>query len=37
MCNYGESKTTKIIIEIVPHVTWGTGLKKFLEDGFLLD
>jgi hypothetical protein len=38
MCKYGESKTTQIMMETVPHVTSGTaGLRKFLADGFLLD
>jgi len=34
---YGESKTTRIMMAIVPHVTSGSGLRKFQADGFLLD
>jgi hypothetical protein len=34
---YGESKTTQIMMATVPHVTSGSGLRKFLTDGFLLD
>jgi hypothetical protein len=37
MCKYGESKTTQIMMATVPHVTSGTGLRKFLANGFLLD
>jgi hypothetical protein len=37
MCKYGESKTTEIMMATVPHVTSGSGLRKFLADGFLLD
>jgi hypothetical protein len=37
MCKYGESKTTQIMMATVPHVTSGSGLRKFLADGFLLD
>ena len=37
MRKYGESKTTRIIMATVPHVTSGSGLKKFLADGFLFD
>jgi len=33
---YGEIKTTRIMMAIVPHVTSGLGLKKFQADGFLL-
>jgi len=36
MLKYGESKTTRIMMEIVPHVTSGSGLRKFLADRFLL-
>jgi len=34
---YGESKTTRIMMATVPHVTSGSGLKKFQADEFLLD
>jgi hypothetical protein len=37
MCKYGESKMTQIMMAAVPHVTSGSGLRKFLADGFLLD
>jgi len=30
------SKTTRIMMATVPHVTAGLGLKKFQADGFLL-
>jgi len=33
---YGESKTTRIVIATVPHVTSGLVLRKFQADGFLL-
>ena len=36
MRKYGESKTTRIMMETVPHVTSGLGLRKFQADGFLL-
>jgi len=36
-CKYGESKTTRIMMATVPHVTSGSGLRKFQTDGFLLD
>ena len=36
MRKYGESKTTRIMMAPVPHVTSGLGLRKFLADGFLL-
>jgi len=36
MRKYGESKTTRIIMATVPHVTSGLGLRKFQADGFLL-
>jgi len=36
MRKYGESKTTRIMIVTVPHVTSGLGLRKFQADGFLL-
>ena len=37
MRKYGESKTTRIMMAAVPHVTSGSGLRKFQADGFLLD
>ena len=36
MRKYGESKTTRIKMATVPHVTSGLGLIKFQGDGFLL-
>ena len=36
MRKYGESKTTRIMIATVPHVTSGLELRKFQADGFLL-
>jgi len=36
MRKYGERKTTRIMMAIVPHVTSGLGLRKFQADGFLL-
>jgi len=36
MRKYGESKTTRIMMATVPHVTSGLGLKIFQADGFLL-
>jgi len=36
MSKYGESKTTRIMMATVPHVTSGLGLRKFQADGFLL-
>jgi len=36
MRKYGESKTTRIMMATVPHVTFGMGLTKFQADGFLL-
>jgi len=37
MHQYGESKTTRIMMATAPHVTSGSGLRKFQADGFLLD
>jgi len=37
MRKYGESKTTRIIMATVPHVTSGSGLRKLQADGFLFD
>jgi len=34
---YGESKTTRIMMATVPHVTSGSGLRKFQTEGFLFD
>ena len=31
---YGESKTTRIMMATLPHVTSGSGLRKFQADGF---
>jgi len=36
MHKYGENKTTRIM-STVPHVTSGSGLRKFQADGFLFD
>jgi len=36
MPKYGESKTTRIMMATVPHVTSGLGLRKFQANGFLL-
>jgi hypothetical protein len=36
MCKYGESKTTRIMMATVLHVTSGLELRKFQADGFLL-
>jgi len=36
MRKYGESKTNRIMMATVPHVTSGLGLRKFQADGFLL-
>ena len=35
MRKYGESKTTRIMMATVPHVTSGLGVRKFQADGFL--
>ena len=37
MRKYGESKTTRIMVATVRHVTSSSGLRKFLGDGFLFD
>jgi len=37
MRKYGESKTTRFMMAIVPQVTSGSGLRKFQADGFLFD
>jgi len=34
---YGESKITLIMMATVPHVTSGSGLRKFQADGFLFN
>jgi len=36
MRKYGESKTTRIMMATVLHVTSGLGLRKSQADGFLL-
>ena len=36
MRKYEESKTTRIMMATVPHVTCGLGVRKFQADGFLL-
>jgi len=36
MRKYGESKTTRVMMATVPHVTFGLGRRKFQADGFLL-
>jgi len=36
MRKYGESKTTRIMMATVPHVTSALGLRIFQADGFLL-
>jgi len=36
MRKYGESKTSRIMMATVPHITSGLGLRKFQADGFLL-
>jgi len=37
MRKYGESKTTRIMMATVPHVTSGSELRKFQADVLLLD
>jgi len=37
MRKYGEGKMARIMMATVPHVTSGSGLRKFQADGFLLD
>jgi len=37
MRQYGESKTNRIMMTTVPHVTSSSGLRKFQADGFLFD
>jgi len=37
MRKYWESKTTRIVMATVPHITSVPGLRKFQADGFLLD
>jgi len=34
MLKYGESKTTRIMMATVPHVTSGLELRKYQGDGF---
>jgi len=37
MRKYEESKTTQVVMATVPHITSGSGLRKFQANGFLLD
>jgi len=37
MRKYGESKTTRIMMATVPHVTSVSGLRKFQTNGSLFD
>jgi hypothetical protein len=37
MLKYEESKTTRIMMATVRHVTTSSGLRKFQTDGFLFD
>jgi len=37
MRKYGESKMVQIMMATVPHVTSGSGRRKFHADGFLFD
>jgi len=37
MRKYAESKTTGVMMATAPHVTSGSGLRKFQGDGFLFD
>jgi len=37
MRRYGGSKTTRIMTATIPHVTSGSGLRKFQANGFLFD
>jgi len=37
MCKYGESKTTRIMMATVRHVTSSSGLRQFQANGFLFD
>jgi len=37
MRKYEESKTTRIMMATVPHVTSGSGLRKFQADGLFFD
>jgi len=37
MRKHGASKTTRIMMATVPHVTSGSGHRKFQADGFLFD
>jgi len=37
MREYGESKTTRIMMATMPQITSGSGLRKFQADGFLFD
>jgi hypothetical protein len=37
MRRYGESKTTRIMMATLLHITSGSGLRKFQADGFLFN
>jgi len=37
MCKYGGSKMARIMMATVPHITSGSGLRKFQADGFLFN
>jgi len=37
MRKYVESKTLRIMMATVPHVTSSSGIRKFQADGFLFD
>jgi len=37
MHKFGESKKTQIMMATVPHITSGSGLRKFQANGFLFD
>jgi len=37
MHKYGESKTNRIMMASVCHVTSSSGIRKFQADGFLID
>jgi len=37
MRKYGENKMTRIMMAAVPHITSGSGHRKFQADGFLFD
>jgi len=37
MRKYGESKTTQIMMATEPHISSGSGFRKFQADGFLFN